>query len=180
MDAKKKRRLYIAAGVVSIFAVIGVFGYIQYKKLMDYCIGVKRVQVNNIGLNNINFNIWFTFLNKSNVTFTLISQTYKVYLNDKYITTLSNKSPNVVKSEQTSEIALNVDINPKSVFKEMGMGVFDMAMNYKKIMVKLDMKMKVKVLGITVSVPYVYEDTLEAMFLPDPKNKSDENKESEC
>jgi LEA14-like dessication related protein len=178
--AKGSNRKYWIAGGIAVVSLLGALAYLQYKKLMDYCISVKRVKINTVGLASINFNIWLNFLNKSSVPFTLMSQTYKVYLNDKYITTLSNNKPNIVKAKTTSEIALNVDINPKSVFKEIGLSVFDMASNYKKIMIKIDMKMKVKLYGITITIPYVYEDTLEGMMLPAPENKSTENKESEC
>lgn len=180
MDAKKKRRLYIAAGAISVVAVLGVFAYIQYKRLMDYCISVKKIAINSIGAQGLDFNIWLNFLNKSGVKFTIVSQTYKVYLNDKFITTLSNTSPNVIQPKATSEIGLNVRINPKQLLQEVGLSVFDMLKDFNKTRIKIDMKMRVKLLGITIPVPYVYEDTIQGMMAPSPENKSTENKESEC
>ena len=179
MATNSNRKYWIAAGI-SIVSILGAAAYLQYKRLMDYCMSFKSIKVNRIGFQNLNIDIWLNFKNKSNVTFTLVSQSYKVYLNNIFVTKLSNTSSNVIKSKETSDIGLNVDINPSKVFKQMGFGMLDMVKNYKNIQIKIDMKMKVKIWGMTFTIPYVYEDSLQGMMGTSPENKSDDNKESEC
>jgi len=176
----KNSTKYWIAGGIGIVSILGALAYLQYKKLMDYCIGFKAVKIRNISPNQLNFDIWLTFLNRSNITFTLVSQKYKVYLNDIYVTTLSNKATNIVPAKQTSELALNVDINPSAVLKTGGLSFLKMLSDYKQITVKIDMKMRVKAFGLTFPIPYVYEDTLAGMMGTDSENQSKEKTESNC
>ena len=68
-----------------------------------------------------------------------------------------------------------------NVFKESGAGgVFGMFKDLKGMKVKLDMKMKVKIWGMTFTIPYIYEDTMQGFMGTSPENKSTENKEAEC
>ena len=177
---KNRKALYWIGGTVAVLGVLGTLAYIQYKKFMKYCMKPSRAKINRISLNSLNFDIWFNFKNTSDVNFTLLGQKYKVYMNGVYITTLSNAAENVVPKGQVSEIGLNVELNPKQVAKDIGLNVFQFIKDWKEIDVKIDMKMRVKVFGIPLTVPYVYEDTLGAMVLPDPENKTEETQESEC
>lgn len=177
---KGKKRLLWIGGTVAVLGVLGTLAYIQYKKFMKYCMKPSSAKINRISLNSLNFDIFFKFFNTSDVNFTLLGQKYKVYMNGVYITTLSNAAQNEVPKKTESEIGLNVELNPKQVAKDIGLNVFEFIKDWKNINVKIDMKMRVKVFGLTVNVPYVYEDTLGAMVLPAPENKSQEQPESEC
>lgn len=182
MAKKKSYKIYWIAGSIAVVSILGALAYLQYKRLMDYCMSFRAVKVNRFSLNNLNFDVWLNFVNKSNVNFTIVSQTTKVYLNDRFVTTVSNKSPNIVRAKQSNVLGVNVNIDPKRVFQNIGISVFDMLKDVNKIRVKMDMKIRVKLYGITVPVPYVYEDTLAGMMGTDgeQENKSTENKESEC
>lgn len=175
---KANTKKYVIAGGIALVSVIGAFAYLQYRKLMDYCLSFKSVKINTISINKINFNIWLNFLNRSKVPFTIISQSYDIYLDDNFITKVMNKAENTILPKKTSTIAVNVDINPSIVLKGIGSNILNMALNLNKITVKVDMKLKIKVLGMKFNIPYIYKSTIGEMKKPSSENK--ENNVSEC
>jgi hypothetical protein len=56
---------------------------------------------------------------------------------------------------------MNVAFNPKDVWKKLNLNLLS---DTSKIMIKLDMKIKVKVGFISVTIPYIYEDSLKNMM----------------
>ena len=75
------------------------------------------------------------------------------------MTKMFNYAPNVLKASQTSEIAINVDLNLKELSTKLGKDIYArMLLDPKNVMIKFDMKWKVKLLGLIklpVSYPYV-------------------------
>ena len=69
---KANTKKYVIAGGIALVSIVGAFAYLQYKRLMDYCISFKSVKVNSVSLTKINFNLWLNFLNRSKVPFFFI------------------------------------------------------------------------------------------------------------
>lgn len=172
------KKKYVIAGGIALVSVLGAFAYLQYKKLMDYCLSFKSIKINTISLTKMNFNLWLNFLNKSNVPFTIVSQTYDVYLDDKIVSNVINKAENKVLPKQTNTIALNVNVNPSKVLNDIGFGAINMALNLNKVIVKIDMKLKIKILGVKFNIPYIYKSTIGQM--KEPNSTNSESNSSEC
>jgi LEA14-like dessication related protein len=155
------QKKYIIAGAIGVVTIAGALAYLQYKKIMNYVMKFTRAKINNISLNNIDFNIYISFENKSDLTFTIRQQEYDVYINDVFLTKIVNYAPNVIKANSVSEIGVNISANPKEVWSKIGKNALNLLMESEKIRIKTVMKMKVKVFFITVTIPYTYEGTLK-------------------
>jgi LEA14-like dessication related protein len=152
---------YILAGVLGLVGIAGAFFFIQYQKLMDYTIKPKRVKVKKVSLSNISMDVFLNFTNKSTLNFDIIEQEYKVYLNGKFVSRVVNYSKNSIKAKSTSLIGVNVQFDPSKVLKVVGSNLTDLLFNKDKIMIRIDMNLKVSLYGIKVSIPYTTQDTLK-------------------
>lgn len=166
--AFKLEKKHVIAGLIGVVTVLGALAYLQYKKLMDYTLGLKGVKVLKVSANKVVLDLFLNFTNKSTLAFDIIEQEYKVYLNNNFVTKMSNAKTNHIDPKTTSVIGVNVVFDPTSVFKVLGKSYADILLKPETVKVKIDMKLKVKLYGFTVSIPYVYEDTLKAMMQPTP------------
>jgi LEA14-like dessication related protein len=167
MNQKTK---YILAGVVGLVAIAGTFFYIQYRKLMDYTIKPKSVRITKLSLSKIAMDVYLNFTNKSTLNFDIIEQDYKVYINDKFVSRVQNYSSNSVKAKSTSLIGVNVEFNPSKVLKVIGKNLSDLLFKQDTVIIKIEMKLKVSLYGIKISIPYVMKDTLKNLTAKEEKS----------
>jgi LEA14-like dessication related protein len=169
MELKNKKWLYIGAGVLGL----GALAYYQYKKLMDFTLGFKSARVNSVGVNGINLDLFFNFTNKSAVKVEVLSQSYDVYINDIYVTTLSNSLANTIQPKATSVVGVNVNLT-KSDLASLGQrlkGGLLSLLNVANIKVTIKEHIKMKVAGfIPYTLNYNYNTTIKEMTAPSSKN----------
>lgn len=154
---------HIIVGAIGFLSVSAALLYWQYKKVMEYKISIKGVSVNKLTLRDVDFNLFLNFLNPSNLKFTIKNQTYLVYINDIYVTTLQNNSPTEIAANSTSVIGLNVKLSPNEIVKAFQGKLLDMLKAAADTKIKLDIKMKMSLYGIPISIPFVYESTVKEM-----------------
>lgn len=154
-------RKYLIAGAIGIVTIAGALAYLQYKRLMNYVIKVGKIKVNKISLNNIDFNLLLNFENKSDISFEIKNQRYDVYLNNIFIVKVENQSANKVNGKSTSVIGLNVKFDPSAAIKKLGAGTLDLLTKPEKVMLKVDIKLKVKIWMFTVNIPYIFESSIK-------------------
>ena len=165
-NMQPKTKKYIIGGAIGVVSLTCAFAYFQYQKIMDYVIGFKKMKVNSASLNNIDLDLFLNFTNKSNLKFTIKEQDYSVYVNDVYITKLVNYSSTLINANSTSPITLNVKFNPQTVAKTLGSNIINMMSNLGQMKLRIDMKLKVSIYFITVSIPYSYVTTLKEIMHP--------------
>jgi len=156
-----KQKTYLIAAILGTISIFAAGAYLQIKKMTNNVIGFNKVQIKKISLNLIDFDLFLNYTNNSDIKFTLRKQTYDLFINNIYITTISNSVDNVINKNSVSVIGVNVAFNPKDVYKKLDLNLLS---DPSKIMIKLDMKIKVKVGFISVTIPYIYEDTLKNMM----------------
>ena len=156
-----KQKTYLIAGILGTISIFAAAAYLQVKKMTNNVIGFNKIQIKKISLNLIDFDLFLNYTNNSDIKFTLRKQTYDLYINNVYITTISNNMDNVIGKNSVSVIGMNVAFNPKDVWKKLNLNLLS---DTSKIMIKLDMKIKVKVGFISVTIPYIYEDSLKNMM----------------
>jgi len=162
-----KNKKWIIAGAIGIVTIAGALAYLQYKKIMDYVIKFKRIKINSLDLNFIDFNLYLLLENKSNVEYTIKSQEYSIYINNKFLTKLQNQTSNVIKPKSFSEIGLNVKLNIGDIRNALGKGsILSSVLSPEKILIKIDTKLKVSLFGLTINIPYVYETNLKELTTP--------------
>lgn len=165
MKLEKKHFIVGGIGVVSVSAAIL---YWQYTKLMNYCIGLNSIKINKVTQNAVDVNIFLNFKNNSNLKLEIQSQEYAVYVSGKKVVGASNFATQVVSPESMSVIGVNVKFNPE----KSGQKILDTLFSANKIMIKVDVKLKVKLWFFTVNIPYVYESSLKDLMAPSKEPKS--------
>ncbi len=158
---KIERKHIIAAGI-GVVTIAGAVAYLQYKKLMNYVIGFKALKINKVQSNNADFDLILNFTNKSDVAFNIESQVYDVYINDKQVSKAVNYKPQSINAKSTSPIAVNIKFNPEKT----GQNILNIALSLKPVVIKVDMKLKVKLWFFKVNIPYVYTTTLKELLKP--------------
>ena len=160
----KIEKKYVIAGALAIVSIALAAGYLQYKKLMNYKLGFKSLKLKTVSATKIVFDIFLNFTNKSNLAFEIIEQETKIYVNGKFVSDAVNYSSNKIEPNSTSVIGVNVSFNPNDVASALGKNYAWLILNTSSIKIKIDMKMKVKLYGVKVSIPFVYEDTLKSII----------------
>lgn len=161
---KPETKKWLIVGGLAIISVALAAGYLQYKKLMNYVIKFKGIKIKTLSAKVFNFDLFINFTNNSDIKFDIIEQDYKVYLNDKFVTRLSNAGTTQILPKSTSVIGINVNFNPTEVLNLLGKNIVTILSKPETVMVKIDVKLKVSLYGIKVSIPYVYTSTLKEMM----------------
>lgn len=160
----KIERKYIIAGLLSIISVAVAGGYLAYKKLMDYTIGLNKIRIRKISLKLISFDLFLNFTNKSTLGFDIIEQEYKVYMNNKFVSKVTNYSTTKIKPSATSLIGVNIKFDPTKVLQVIGKDFKQLILAPDQYTIKTEMNLKVKFYGFKLSIPYVYEDSLKNLI----------------
>ena len=160
----KLEKKYLVAGAIGLVTVTGALMYLQYKRLMNYVIKVKRVFVNRIDSNSVDLNLFLNFTNNSDIGFTIESQSHNIYINDTLVSKIENNTPNQISPKSTSVIGVNIKFNPNKIINILGKNIVDFLTSSDKLRIKIDMKFRVKLWFFKVNIPYVYETTLKDLL----------------
>lgn len=161
---KPQVKKWIIYGTLGAISLVLLAGYLQYRKLMNYAIKFKGIKIKQLTANIFNFDLFINFTNNSDINFEISEQDYKVFLNDKFVTKIVNKTPTTILPASTSVIPVNVNFNPSEVLKLLGSNLTTILVSPEKITIKVDVKLKVSLYGIKVSIPYVYVATLKELM----------------
>lgn len=156
----KLEKKHLIAGLIGLVTITGALAYLQYKKLMNYVIKVKGVVVKNYSPTSLIFDLILDFENKSAIKFDIISQTYDVYLNDTFLAHLKSDTLVPVAPKGTSPLTLKVNINPTQAALKLKKDALSILSNLSNAKVKVDIKLQVKLYGITINIPYVFEKNI--------------------
>jgi LEA14-like dessication related protein len=152
MTIKKK---YVVAGALTLVSITGALAYLQYKKIMNYKLKMLGMRDVNITKDKMQFNIIYDYKNEADIDVTLLQQEYDIYINDIFITKMYNFAPNVLKASQSSEIVIHVDLNFSEINKKLGKTYAQMILDPESVVIRTDMKWKVKLLGF-LKIPVGY------------------------
>jgi|688.fasta_scaffold679211_2 hypothetical protein len=154
---KLKENKYLVAGIIGLVSITGAYLYIQVNKILDYTLtykGLRNVNFDKTG--KVSFTIVYEYKNKANIDVTLDNQEYEVYINNQYLTTLTNFVPNVLKGSTPSTIEVNLNLT-KDDFKKVKLNWLQVVLQPEKVEIKTLMKWKVKYgfLRFPVKYPYI-------------------------
>jgi LEA14-like dessication related protein len=164
MALTPKQKKYAVAALLAVVSIAGAAAYLQYKKIMEYTLTFRSVKIKRVSLTTFDFDLYFNLENKADISYTIESQSYDVYLNNIFVTRLSNQVATRIAARAVSPLGLNVKFNPQQALQKLGFNITSMIKGNDKLTIKIDMKLKVKVLGLPINIPYVYEDTLKNMM----------------
>jgi LEA14-like dessication related protein len=159
-----KKGYWALAAVAGVTATTAVWAIAQYKKLMKNVTGYKSVSIKEVTKTNIALQVVYTYTNNMDVDVVLTKQKYDVYLDDNYITTLTNDSTLTLKAHATTDIPLNVNFNPTEIYNKLKINPAALLINPGKVIMRIDMKVWVKLLFFSIPITYSYEDKLTRML----------------
>lgn len=159
--ATSNKKKYIIAGIIGIVTIAGALAYLQYKKLMNYSIKFRGVNLKTFTPALVDFDVRLLFQNNSNISFVIEKQFYDIYLNNIFITKLESNVSTPIAANGVSPMDLNIKINPISAAKKLNITAVQLLKDNGKIRLRMDMKMKIRAWGITFNFPYSYEDSLK-------------------
>ena len=163
----KIEKKHVVAGAIMLVSITAGLLYLQYKKIMDWCINITRINLNSFKWEAADIDLYITVRNKSSVKVNLISQEYNVYINDKFVSKISNSTPQVLAPNSDSPLAIKMEFSPKNTFALLGMNVSDLLLHPENINIKITMSLKVSVkigfLNVGGTIPFDYVTNLKEM-----------------
>lgn len=160
----KIKPLYIILPSIALLGSAGVWLFLQYRKITNYTIKMKRIKLNSISLNKTDFDLYIAFDNKSDLKFEITSISTDVYMNGKYLTKVQNFSKIRINPGPDNLISVNIEFNTTDALNIINSNYGDLISHQDKITLKMDNKIGVSLYGIPVHIPFVYETTLKDML----------------
>ena len=160
----KLQKKHLVAGAIGLVTITGAIAYLQLKKALDYAISFKNIKFKKINNKEIDFDLFLTYTNKASLQFDIVSQKYDIYLNNIFVTTLTNNSSTHIPAKETTILGLNVLFNPTDALKKINKSFASVVSSPDNIMIKMDCYLKLKIWMLPLTIHYVYEDTLKNMM----------------
>lgn len=158
-------RKYIYAGLIGIVTITGALLYLEYKKMMNYVIGLKSIKLNTISNTLVDISVYINFNNKGTLPFDIQSQSYVVYLNGKIAVQAGNAKPiKIITGNNIIPVA--IQFNPAAVSKQLGgtSGMLGFILKPEQLHIKIEVKLYVKFLGFSIPIPFTHETTLAQLL----------------
>ena len=152
---KLEKKHYIA-GAIGLVTLTGAMAYLQYKRMMDYVVKVKKIDPRKISEKLISLDMVVDYTNKGNVDIQVESTTANVFINDKPVTKIELKKPFVIKGNSTFPVSVNVQFNPSDVLDALKINALDIAVNPQKINIRVDLVLKAKLWFFNVNIKDKY------------------------
>ena len=159
-----KKGYFVLAAVAGVSITTAIWAVAQYKKLLKNVTGYKSVSIKQATKNNIGLQVVYTYTNNMDVDVVLTKQKYDVYLDDNYITSLTNDSTLTLKANATTDIPLSLNINPNDVYNKVKVNPLALLVNPGNVIMRIDMKVWVKLILFSIPITYSYEDKLTRML----------------
>jgi LEA14-like dessication related protein len=161
---KPEVKKWLIVGGLGVISVALAMGYLQYRKLMNYTVKLGGAKFKQVTAKVFNFDLFIKFTNNSDVNFVISGQEYKVYLNDKFVTKISNSNEVNILPKATNVIPINVDFNPTEVLNLIGSNFANILLSPETIKIKVDGKLNAKLYGFTKGIPFVFEKNLKDLM----------------
>ena len=85
---------------------------------------------------------------------------YDVFIQNVYVTTLSNANETTILPAETSTIGLNILLNPEQVLKSMPNPLLSI-LDFKNLPLKIVMRFKINLGLFAITIPYTYEGAIK-------------------
>ena len=158
---KTKLKYALGIATIGLTATTIIYARKQYKKMLSNKVDINSFKVTDIALNNIGIEVFFNYFNNTDIKITLVSQKYDIYLDDKFVASLINDSTNVIKPNTTSVIGVRGEFDLMKISKNLNINPIKLFLLPKNQRVRIDMKLKVKLLFFNVTIPFSYEDSVK-------------------
>jgi hypothetical protein len=162
-------RKEVLTGLGIAFAVVGGILAYQFYRLQNFTLKIKGIDRLSVSMDKISFDAFFDFKNNSDLQIALAYQNYKVYINEKLITTIESKTPQVIYANSSSVLKVSVNLSPKDLLNKLGSANINNILNFKAQNLKIDVQMGVNYLGLTFPITTTLKDKITDWLSPKSK-----------
>lgn len=156
---KKSFKYVLLAAVAGVTVTTALWLKKQYNKLMKNTYELKSFIVKKASLKSVTFSVVYAYNNTTDIDINLVGQEYKIYVDDRFITTIKSDTPVVLKANSISDIPLDITIDPKDMFYKFKDNLLTALTQKQKLKIKMESTFRVKLGIFTIPVPYPYEWT---------------------
>jgi LEA14-like dessication related protein len=161
---KVNKKQIIWGSVLGALGLTAIWVNKQIKKINDFSLDFKKIKVNKFTIEELDFNTYYDYNNKSDIDINLSSQEYDLYVNETYITTMTNYTENVLKANSVSSLGFNTKINLPELDKKIRLTYFNMIADPKAVKLKIVMRWKVRLGFIKIPVKYTWNTDLKEIL----------------
>ncbi len=175
----KIEKKHIIAGVIGLTTTAALaYLYLQFKKLKETKVCFKGIKVKRISATDVNFDVFVNISNVSKAKLEIVDQNYDLFLNDKFITNVSNHAASIIQPNADSLLGVNISFNPTQVLKIINKNFLAIIAQPESVKLKIDIKLKVKFFGFKISIPIVVEKSIKDLI--DAQKAPKEPKAGKC
>ena len=160
-----RKQIFVGLGVA--LTTLGIYLAIQFNRLKNFSLKVRNIKVNKLTQQEVNLEISFNFVNRSDLQIALAYQVYDIYLNNKLVSTVKSDKTQTITPKSSTPLKVNVSFKPIEVVSKIDFTkVLGTLLNFKRQNIKVVTKLGVKYLGLTIPVTTTTEDTIENWSKP--------------
>lgn len=160
----RNKKIAIWGGIIAVLGISALWINKQIKKIQDFTLTFKRVQVNTFSKELLDFNVFYDYKNNSDIDINLSQQEYDIYINDTFVTTMTNYAENTLKANSVSPLGFNCKINLPELDKKLRISYFKMVTTPKDVKVRIVMRWKVRLGFIKIPVSYTWDTDLKQIL----------------
>lgn len=153
-----KKQLFVGIGL-AVLSAATLIGY-QIYKLKQFTLTPNGVQFKTVSMKELNFDAYLNFKNESTLQIALAYQKYKVYINNKLITTITTNVPQVILPKAVSVLKANVVLSPNEIIKKLGASSLLNIVTFKQQMLRIDVVAGIKFGNFVIPITKTIEDKI--------------------
>ncbi len=166
-----KNKLYFQIGIgVLIVATIGlvsVYFIQQYKKAYMYCYKFVGAKINSFGLKKADVTVSMKIFNPSDLNVKATQQEYKVYVNDKYISTITSNKTIYLNAMNAATVPLNIVFSPLQVLGVTLLNLDNLTTQKDNLVFRIDGVLSIYSGGVSLkNFKFSIEETLAEILAP--------------
>lgn len=166
-----KKQVLIAFGFGAISIALAL-AYLQFQKIKDYCISVNKIKLKHFDFNNADIDLYMNFVNKSSLNLSIVRQEYLVYINDAFVTKISNAITQSIKANSISVVSAKIQFSPKQILSVLKLNAATLAVSPDTVKVKISANMKIGYGILKININYDYVTTLKELLTSEQPTSS--------
>ena len=155
------KKVLITAGLLLTAGFLTAHFVRQAKLLKQTCFNFGGYKINTLNKDKINLEIYLNILNRSDISVTLKSYSFNVYLNNTKVSTLVSNTPQYVDRNGFAPLKLEIDIIPKDILNFNLLS--NLLLDFNNAMVKIQGTVSINAAGIPKSIPVLINRKLRDM-----------------
>ena len=156
---KKSWKYVLLAAFAGVTVTTAIWLRKQYAKLMKNTYELKSFLIKKASMQSVTMSVVYAYNNTMDIDINLVGQEYKIYVDDRFVTTIKSDVPVILKANAITDIPLDITVDPKDLYGKFKDNLFKALTQKQKLKIRMDSTFRVKLGIFTIPVPYPYEWT---------------------